>query len=57
MTPTVLATLILIVTVILFFAPKVPNSVTAILGTIAMGLSGILPVKTVSTTTPPPPAC
>lgn len=47
MTPTVLATLILIVTVILFFTPKVPNSVTAILGTIAMGLSGILPVKTV----------
>ena len=47
MTPTLLATIILIVTVILFFTPKVPNSVTAVIGTIAMGLSGILPVKTV----------
>ena len=47
MSPTILATIILIAIVILFFTPQVPNTVTAVLGTIAMGLSGILPVKTV----------
>jgi len=47
MTPTVLAALILLITVILFFTPKVPNSVTAIIGTIAMGVAGILPMKSV----------
>ena len=47
MTQTMLAAIILVVVVYLFFNPRVPNSVVAILGTIAMGVSGILPVKEV----------
>ena len=43
MTPTLTATIILIVTVIMFFAPKIPTAVTAVVGTILMGVSGILP--------------
>ena len=45
MTQTVMAAIILVVIVYLFFSPRFPNSVVAILGTIAMGVSGILPVK------------
>lgn len=47
MTQTVMAAIILVVIVYLFFSPRFPNSVVAILGTIAMGVSGILPVKEV----------
>ena len=47
MTQTMLAAIILVVIVYLFFSPRVPNSVVAILGTVAMGVSGILPVKEV----------
>lgn len=47
MTQTVRASIILVVIVYLFFSPRFPNSVVAILGTIAMGVSGILPVKEV----------
>lgn len=47
MTHTTIAALILIATVIMFFSSKVPNTIAAIVGTVAMGVSGILPVKTV----------
>ncbi|MEA5012215.1 MAG: SLC13 family permease [Angelakisella sp.] len=42
-----IASIILVLAVIMFFTSKIPNSVAAILCTIAMGISGILPVKTV----------
>ena len=47
MTHTTIAALILIATVIMFFSSTVPNTIAAIVGTVAMGVSGILPVKTV----------
>ncbi len=47
MSQTVIASIILIAAVIMFFSPKISNSVVAVLCTIAMGLTGILPVKEV----------
>ena len=47
MTPTVIATIILIATVIMFFSPKIPTTATALVGTIAMAAFGILPAKSV----------
>ena len=57
MTPTVIATIILIATVIMFFSPKIPTTATALVGTIAMAAFGILPAKVSLTTTAPQPVC
>lgn len=46
MSPIMIAAIILIAIVVLFFHPKFPNSVVVIIGTVAMALAGFLPVKT-----------
>ncbi len=47
MSQILIASIILIATVIMFFSPKISNAVVAVLCTVAMGVSGILPVKEV----------
>lgn len=46
MSPMIIAAIILISVVIMFFSPKFSNAAVCVIGTIAMGLAGFLPVKT-----------
>ena len=45
-TQTILALVILVAIVYMFFSPRFPNAVTATVGALAMGLAGFVPFKT-----------